>query len=50
MTEQAKSARNAYYKSWREKNQDKIKGYMETYWAKKAEQLQQLEEAQRIRA
>lgn len=32
----AVNARRAYYKTWREKNKDKIKEYNARYWAKKA--------------
>lgn len=29
-------ARRAYYKTWRNKNKDKVKEYNARYWAKKA--------------
>ena len=53
MANQARNARNAYYKAWRatnrerlklyykewrEKNPEKVKQYTETYWKKKAAQ------------
>lgn len=38
MTEQAKEARRAYKREWQRKNRDKVRGYEERYWARKAEE------------
>lgn len=35
---QAREARNAYAREWREKNKDKVKQYNNNYWYKKAAQ------------
>jgi hypothetical protein len=36
LDEQARAARNAYYREWRMKNPDKVKKAMDRYWQKKA--------------
>lgn len=41
MTEDARKARNAYYRSWRANNQEKVKQAQEKYWAKKAAEIEQ---------
>lgn len=37
------NARKEYMTKWREKNKHKIKQYTDTYWLKKAEEMQQSE-------
>lgn len=39
--EQARKARNEYYKEWRRKNPEKVKAAMVKYWANKAEKQQE---------
>lgn len=41
--EAAVEERRKYQREWRAKNKEKIKGYHETYWRKKARQLQEVE-------
>lgn len=43
LTEEAKKARNAYAKKWRENNRDKVRASMARYWIRKAEQLKAAE-------
>ena len=38
MTEEAKEARNEYYREYRKKNPDKVKKYNADYWIRKAKQ------------
>lgn len=39
--EQARKARNEYYREWRRKNPEKVKAAMVKYWANKAEKQQE---------
>lgn len=39
MTETAKQARRAYKREWARKNPDKVKRHQETFWSKKAAEL-----------
>ncbi|NSB13035.1 hypothetical protein [Clostridium beijerinckii] len=39
MNSEAKAERNAYMKTWRKKNKDKVKAAQERYWSKKNKQL-----------
>lgn len=45
LTDAAKEARKAYRREWAHKNPDKVKAHQATYWAKKAQQMQQSQEA-----
>lgn len=36
LSEEAKEARNAYYRAWRQKNRDKVRKNNQRYWEKKA--------------
>ncbi|HFR4157432.1 hypothetical protein PDQ77_28560 [Bacillus cereus] len=36
-----KEARNAYLRKWRAENRDKVKKYNETYWQKKAKEMEE---------
>ena len=38
MTDQAIKTRREYYKEWYNKNKEKRKTYLETYWEKKAKE------------
>ena len=40
---EAKAARNAYARAWRQRNPDKVKAAAERYWAKRARQMTQKE-------
>ena len=40
-TEQKAAARRAYQREWRAKNPDKVKKHLDTFWAKKAAEMQQ---------
>lgn len=40
MTEEARKARNEYFKKWRQKNPDLVKQSQARYWQRKAEQDQ----------
>ena len=40
MTEQAKKARAAYIREWRQKNPEKFKAQCDRYWERKAQQMQ----------
>lgn len=40
MTEQAKEARRAYLRKWKQANPDKVKEQNARYWEKKAAELQ----------
>ena len=35
-----REARNRYQREWRAKNREKVRGYLETYWLKKAKLMQ----------
>lgn len=39
MSEDARNARNAYYRAWRAKNPDKVRKSNERYWNKKAVEM-----------
>lgn len=39
MSEDARNARNAYYRAWRAKNPDKVRSSNERYWSKKAAEM-----------
>ena len=39
MSEAAKQLRREYLKDWKRKNPEKVRGYEEKYWIKKAELL-----------
>lgn len=39
MSEEARIARNAYYRAWRAKNPEKVRESNERYWAKKAAEM-----------
>ena len=41
LSQEAKEARNAYYREWRKKNPEKMKRYQEKYWKKKAQKMQE---------
>ena len=41
LSQEAKEARNAYYREWRKKNPEKMKRYQENYWKKKAQKMQE---------
>ncbi len=43
LTDEAKKARNAYAKKWRENNQDKVRANVARYWNRKAEQFKTAE-------
>lgn len=45
LTEEAKKTRSAYYKKWASENKDKLKAAQERYWNKKAQEMQQAQEA-----
>ncbi|MGM2821365.1 hypothetical protein [Bacillus cereus group sp. Bce001] len=36
-----KEVRNAYLRAWRKRNKNKVKQYHETYWAKKAKEMEE---------
>lgn len=36
----SKEVRNAYMREWRKNNKDKVKQYHETYWTKKAKEME----------
>lgn len=38
-SEEARNARNAYYRAWRAKNPEKVRESNERYWAKKAAEM-----------
>ena len=38
LSKQAAAAKREYMKKWRANNKDKIKGYQEKYWQKKADE------------
>ena len=44
LSEEARKARNAYYREWRKKNPEKAKQNLERYWMKKALERQEREE------
>ena len=44
LSEEARKARNAYYRAWRKKNPEKTKQHQERYWTKKALEMQAQEE------
>lgn len=39
MNGKAVAARREYQKQWRQKNRERIRQYMENYWARKAEEM-----------
>lgn len=38
MSEQARRLRAEYKRNWQRRNRDKVKGYIERYWEKKAQE------------
>ena len=46
ISQEAKEARNAYYREWRKKNPEKVKRAQEKYWMKKVKEMQEQEEEQ----
>lgn len=46
LSEEARKARNAYFREWRKKNPEKVKQANEKYWEKKAQEMQEQEEAE----
>ena len=50
LSQEAKEARNAYYREWRKKNPEKMKRYQENYWKKKAQEIQEEEEEKQANA
>ena len=45
MTDQAIKTRREYYKEWYNKNKEKRKAYVESYWEKKAKKVENEEES-----
>jgi len=41
LNESVKEVKRQYFKNWREKNKDKIKGYNSKYWQKRADKIKQ---------
>ena len=41
LSEEARKARNEYYREWRKKNPEKVKQAQEKYWKKKAKEMQE---------
>ena len=41
LSEEARKARNEYYRAWRKKNPEKVKQTQEKYWKKKAKEMQE---------
>ena len=41
LSEEARKARNAYYREWRKKNPEKVKQANEKFWKKKAKEMQE---------
>ena len=41
LSEEARKARNAYYRAWRKKNSEKVRQTQEKYWKKKAKEMQE---------
>lgn len=39
LSEEARNARNEYYRAWRAKNPEKVRESNERYWAKKAAEM-----------
>lgn len=39
LSEEARNARNEYYRAWRAKNPDKVRSSNERYWRKKAAEM-----------
>lgn len=39
MSEEARNARNEYYRAWRAKNPEKVRSSNERYWRKKATEM-----------
>lgn len=37
----SKEVKNLYLRKWRAKNKDKVKKYNETYWQKKAKEMEE---------
>ena len=46
LSEEARKARNEYYREWRKKNPEKVKQAQERYWKKKAKEMQAEAEAE----
>lgn len=46
LSQEAREARNAYYRAWRKKNPEKVKQAQERYWKKKAKEMQEQAEAE----
>lgn len=46
LSEEARKARNAYYRAWRKKNPEKSRQHQERYWKKKAKEMQEQAEAE----
>ncbi|NLD33159.1 MAG: hypothetical protein GX662_13040 [Trichococcus flocculiformis] len=46
LSEEARKARNEYYREWRKKNPEKVKQAQENYWKKKAKEMQKQKEMQ----
>lgn len=46
LSQEAREARNAYYRAWRKKNPEKVKQANEKYWKKKAKEMQAEAEAE----
>jgi len=46
LSEEARKARNAYYREWRKKNPEKARQAQERYWKKKAKEMQAEAEAE----
>lgn len=44
MSEEARKARNKYFREWRQKNPEKWNATVERYWLKKAEEEKQNQE------
>lgn len=45
MTDEAKEARNKYFKAWRAANRDKVSANNARYWERKAEKARKAAEA-----
>ena len=41
MSEEAREARNAYAKNWREQNKETVRQHKERYWERQAERMNQ---------
>ena len=47
MNEKMKESRNKYMREWRKKHPEKVKEYQDKYWAKKAAQAAEVENAEK---